>query len=194
MRERAVGFGHLVRVFAALDRGAYVVRGVHQLGGETVSHALAGALAGRAYNPAHSQRLAAVALDLNGDLIGSTTDAAGLHLDDRGGVAHRLVEDFDAGALGATLELFDRVVHDALGETFLAALHHLIDKSRHHQAVVACIGQKLVLLVSTSSRHFLFILRVLDPITHKYENRSRRYCYLLLGASHTASGTRFPYL
>jgi len=69
-----------VGVFALLDGGANVVGGVHQLGGKAVNHAAAGALASSGEYPANGERLAAVALDFDGNLIGGTTDAARLDL------------------------------------------------------------------------------------------------------------------
>src|SRR5688572_31150491 len=78
MRKCSICLGHFVGVFAALDRGAYVVRGVHQLRGEAVRHALATSLAGGAQQPAYCKREAAVTLDLDRHLIGGTTHAAGL--------------------------------------------------------------------------------------------------------------------
>src|SRR5438477_8828112 len=107
MSESPVGFRHFVCIFAALDGGADVVRGVHQLGGEAVGHALAGALAGGTEYPADSERLAAVALDLHRHLVGRATDAARLDLDHGRGIAHGLLEYFETGPLGAALKLFD---------------------------------------------------------------------------------------
>ena len=140
VREGAVGLGHAVGVFAALDSGAGVVGGIHKLGYEAVPHTPASALAGCGKEPAYSQGLAAVALDLDGNLIGCATYATGLDLDDGGGVADSLLEHFEAGALGAFLKLVNRIIQDALGEALLAAHHELVDEARDHCAVEARIG------------------------------------------------------
>src|SRR5258705_6427047 len=99
MAEGAVRFGHLVRVFTALDSSAEAVHGVDQLLGELVAHALAIPLASRLDEPADAEREAAVAPDLDRDLVGRATDAAGLDLDDRGCVAERRLEDLEARAV-----------------------------------------------------------------------------------------------
>src|SRR5258707_14134910 len=78
MAEGAVRLGHLVRVFAALHGSAEAVHGVDQLLGELVAHALAIPLASRLDEPADAEREAAVAADLDRDLIGRATDPAGL--------------------------------------------------------------------------------------------------------------------
>src|SRR5690242_12931415 len=90
--EGAVGLGHLVRVLAALDRGAQPVHRVDELGGELLAHALAAALASRLDEPADAERQPAIAPDLDRDLVGRATDAARLDLDDRGGIAQRGLE------------------------------------------------------------------------------------------------------
>src|SRR5207302_1307497 len=43
MGEGLIGLGHLVRVLAALHRGARAVAGLHDLGGQLVPHRLPGA-------------------------------------------------------------------------------------------------------------------------------------------------------
>src|SRR5438093_5806240 len=157
MRKGSVRLRHPVRIFAALDGRTLVVGGVHQFGGEAVGHALASALARRQEQPAYGKRLAAVALDLYGHLVRRATYAAGLHLDDRSGVADRLLEHLDAGALGAPFKLVNRIVENALGQALLAALHQLVDELRHQHAVVARIGRRLKLFVSTSSGHSILL-------------------------------------
>src|SRR5258708_25414139 len=89
MAEGPVGLRHLVRVFSSLDRRAEAVHGIDELGGELLAHALAVALAGRLDEPADTERHAAVAPDLDRDLVGRATHPAGLDLDDWGRAAHR---------------------------------------------------------------------------------------------------------
>src|SRR6185369_16153788 len=109
MAEGLVGLRHLVRVFASLDRCAEAVHRVDELGGQLLAHALAVALAGRLDEPADAEREAAVAPDLDRDLVGGAADAAGLHFDDRGGVAEGRLEDLETGPLGRCLGAGERL-------------------------------------------------------------------------------------
>src|SRR4051794_16097770 len=123
--EGLVRLGHLVRVLASLDGGAEAIARVHQLGGELLAHALAAPLAGGLDDPADSQRDAAIAADLDRDLIGGATDAPRLDLDDRGRVAERRLEDLEAGALGLGLCAGERLAQDPVGKGLLAVAHEL---------------------------------------------------------------------
>src|SRR6516165_866841 len=125
MAEGPVGLGHLVRVFASLDRRAEAVHGIDELGREFLAHALAAALAGRLDEPADTERHTAVAPDLDRDLVRRATDAARLDLDDRRGVAHRRLEDLEPGARRLGLGPGERLAEDPLREVLLAALHQL---------------------------------------------------------------------
>src|SRR6185369_15240242 len=104
-----------VRVFAALDGSAEAVHRVDQLVGELVAHALAVPLAGRLDEPADAEREAAVAADLDRDLVGRAADAAGLDLDDRGRVAERRLENLESRAVGLGLGPGERLAEDAVG-------------------------------------------------------------------------------
>ncbi len=84
MRECLVGFSHFMGVFAFLDRGALVTRGVHQLTSEASGHIAASTLGSTINHPTHSQRQSARAGNLNRDLVRCTTNAAGLYFDQRG--------------------------------------------------------------------------------------------------------------
>src|SRR4029453_2705028 len=75
--------------------------------------------------PADAERHAAVAPDLDRDLVGRATDAARLYFDDGGGVPHRRLEDLEPGGRGLGLGPGERLAQDALGEVLLAALHEL---------------------------------------------------------------------
>src|SRR5512143_662487 len=125
MAEGLVGLGHLVGVLAALDGGAKPVRRVHELGGELLAHALATALAGGLHEPAHAERQAAIAADLDRHLVGRATDATRLDLDDRGGVAQRGLHDLETGPARGCLGARERLAQDALGEAALAVAHEL---------------------------------------------------------------------
>src|SRR5436853_4012606 len=88
VRKCTIGLGHALYIFLAFDRSAGVVVGIHDLGGQALVHGFAGATASRHQQPAHRQRLAAVALDLDRHLVGRAADALGLDLDSRAGVAN----------------------------------------------------------------------------------------------------------
>ena len=98
---------------------------VHELGRELLAHALAAALAGGLDEPAHAERQAAIAADLDRDLVGGATDAARLDLDDRGRVAQRGLHDLEAGPARGRLGAGERLAQDALGEAALAVAHEL---------------------------------------------------------------------
>src|SRR5579863_4683504 len=93
VREGFVRLGHLVGVFLALDGRAHAVRGVHELAGKFLGHALAAATARVADDPAPRERLTAVVPDLDRDLVRGAADPLRLDLEDRGHVADGLVED-----------------------------------------------------------------------------------------------------
>src|SRR6185295_17156660 len=63
VRERAVGFGHLVCVFALLDGSTAIVGGVEQLGREPLTHRLFVARACRVDDPADCECLTALGAD-----------------------------------------------------------------------------------------------------------------------------------
>src|SRR5919204_5656760 len=83
VRERLVGLGHLVRVFALLHGRAAIVGGVEQLGCELLGHAALGAPSRGTDHPAHGQRRAAIGPHLHRHLVRRAADAARLHLDRR---------------------------------------------------------------------------------------------------------------
>src|SRR5947207_233360 len=97
--EGLVGLGHLVGVLAPLDRGAEAVHRVDELGRELLAHALAAPLASRLDEPAHAEREAAIATDLDRNLVGRAANAARLDLDDGRGVPERRLEDLETRPL-----------------------------------------------------------------------------------------------
>src|SRR5690606_4602093 len=81
--ECAVRLGHLVSVFAALDRGTQAVRCVEYLVLQTLGHRLLTTALRVADQPAQRQRVRAVRLDFDGNLVGRATDAAAADLEGR---------------------------------------------------------------------------------------------------------------
>src|SRR5262245_44518516 len=125
VRERFVRLSHAVSLLALASRLTAIVRGIEQLGRELLFHRLARARACRLDDPAHGQSHAAVTADLDGHLIGRTTDASTLDLDTRTDVLHRALEDLQSLFVAALLHQIERSVHDPLGHAMLAgALQH----------------------------------------------------------------------
>src|SRR5262245_30401793 len=130
MAERAVRVGHLVGVLASLDRRAEAVHGIDELGRELLTHALAAALAGRLDEPADAERHAALAPDLDRDLVRGAADAARLDLDDRRGVAEGSLEDLEPGPVGLGLGAGECRPEDPVGQVPLAVRHELRGEPR----------------------------------------------------------------
>src|SRR3954447_14488799 len=100
VRERLVGLGHLVGVFAALDAGPEAVARVEDLVHEPLGHGLLAPLPGVADEPAQRESVGAARLDLDGNLVGRTTDPPALHLERRLDVVERALEGHDGVAAG----------------------------------------------------------------------------------------------
>src|SRR5690606_40725106 len=79
--EGLVGLGHLVSVFATLHSGTQTVRCVQDLVHQTFDHGLLAASLRVANQPAQSQCGCTAWLDLNRNLVGSATNAAGTNLE-----------------------------------------------------------------------------------------------------------------
>src|ERR1700741_346149 len=92
VREGLVGLRHAVGVLTLLDGFAALVRGVDDLVGELLAHALAAARSRVFLQPAHGERGGALGPDLDGHLIGGAADAPRLHLDARPHVLERAAE------------------------------------------------------------------------------------------------------
>src|SRR5688572_29631682 len=77
MAEGAVCLSHPVGVLAALDRGTDAVRGVDELAGQLLCHALPVALAGGLDQPAHAEADSAIGAHLDRDLVSAAAHALG---------------------------------------------------------------------------------------------------------------------
>src|SRR5271166_2856377 len=75
VREGSVRFGHLVGVFASLDRSAQAIAGIEELVGQALDHRLLAALPREAHQPAQGQRGGTVSAHLDGHLVGRATHA-----------------------------------------------------------------------------------------------------------------------
>src|SRR6476660_9312577 len=112
--EGLVGLGHLVGVLALLHSGTEAVARVEDLVHEALAHGLLATVGGVAHEPAQGQRGGSVRLDLDGDLVGRTADAAGLDVDGRLDVVHRALERDDGVGTGLLANTLESGVDDAL--------------------------------------------------------------------------------
>src|SRR4051812_3322760 len=83
VRERLVGFRHLVGVVLFLDRVAFALAGGDYFGGEFLRHRFLVAVARIENQPTHRQRGAAVWTHFHRDLISRPTDTSAFHFDSR---------------------------------------------------------------------------------------------------------------
>src|SRR5919112_73026 len=155
MRERTVGFRHTVGVFALLHGIAAVVRGIEQLGGETLDHRLVIAAAGGLDDPTDGEGLTALGANLDRNLVGRTADAAGTNLDRRSDVVEGLLEDFERVRLGAALDAVEGTVDDALGSGLLTVVHDGIHELRDDDITELGVRDDLTLFGAMAAGHEL---------------------------------------
>ena len=152
MRERAVGFSHLVRVFTLLDGGAAVVGRVQQFAGQLFRHGVLTTLARGVDQPADRQGATTVRTDFDGDLIGRTTDAARTHFDRRRNIVQGRVEGLDRGRV---LLLGDEdikgAVDDVFGDGLLTFVHDVVHELGDNQITKLGIGQNFALLCAVTT-------------------------------------------
>src|SRR3989344_4723820 len=152
--EGPVGLGHLVGVLALLHRGAAVVRGVEQFGGQLLGHGVFAAVAGGVDQPADGQGAATVGTDLDRHLVGGAADATRPDLDRRGDVVERGVEGLDRGLLILLVgEDVEGAVDDVLGDGLLALVHHVIHELGDDEVAELGIRQDFTLLGAVTTRH-----------------------------------------
>src|SRR5438477_545014 len=99
------------------------------------------------------QRGAAVLADLHRDLVGGAADALRLHLEDRGDVAQRGVEDVERLLARGAADLLEGVVDDALADALLAAQHQAVDELRQAHVPVDRVGDDGALGDALSAGH-----------------------------------------
>src|SRR5579875_1735842 len=154
--ERPVRLGHLVRVLAALHRGAEAVRRVEDLVREPVRNRLLAAGLRVAREPAQRERVGAVRLDLDRHLVGRTADAAALHLDGGADVVERLLQRGDGVLAVLRRDVLEGAVDDALGEALLAVDQDLVDQLADDRGGVDRVGDDRSLRGGTLAGHYFF--------------------------------------
>src|SRR5215469_11880019 len=99
--KRLICFRHAVHIFLLLDGGSTAVGRVEQLIAQLVDHPFLAPRPRITNNPADGQRRPAVRIDLDRHLIVRTTNAAGLHFEQRLRILDGFLEQLDG--LVATL-------------------------------------------------------------------------------------------
>jgi hypothetical protein len=97
-----------------------------------------------------------VRLDLDRDLVGRTTDAAGLDLEGRTHVVERLLQGDDGIRTVLGRHTDEGVIDDPLGETLLAIEKNLVDELADDGSTVDRIGDYWTLRGWTLARHYFF--------------------------------------
>src|SRR5438477_5792908 len=153
VRERLVRFGHLVQVFAALDRCTDRVRRVDDLGGETLGHGALAPLPRKAHDPADREGIGPAGADFDRHLVGGAADAAAAHLELRLDVVDGALERRDGLAGGLLADDRHAVVDDALRGVALAPLQDLVDELSDDDGSVDRIGVHLAPGRRSFARH-----------------------------------------
>ena len=161
--ERLVGVSHLVRVFALLDGASAALGSFHQLSGEALSHGLLTALAAESDKPSHCEAGASLVANLDGHLVGGTTNAAALDLNAGLHAVEGLTEDLERLFFVALLDDVEGSVEDGLGGGLLATLHEDVREFRDHLVFVFGVRGNGTLLNFAATTHSL-LLCALDAV------------------------------
>lgn len=113
--EGAVGLCHLVSILTALNGSTEAVGGVEDLVSQALLHRVLTALTGEAHEPAESEGVGAAGANLNRNLVGCATDAAGTNLELRADVTQSLLQGANGIGAGLLTAGFEGTVNDALG-------------------------------------------------------------------------------
>ena len=153
MSERLVGLGHAVHFFLALDGGAGVVGGVHQLGSQAFGHGLFTAFPGEVNDPAQGQGLTALGTDFNRYLIGGTAYTAGFDFQLRGNVVQGFLENVGGGLAGFGGNRLKSLIADVLRNSALSVQHNLINKLCNNRGPVNRIRKYFTFRYKTATGH-----------------------------------------
>ncbi len=146
-----------MNVFLALDSRTSVVGGVENLVGESLTHGVLFATAGKANQPPDGEGAGPTGRHLDRYLIGGATDAARANLDIGPDVVYPPLENGDGVLSGAALDDFEGVVDDLAGDVLLARPEDLIDHLADKDVAEYRVGLDLSLL-GRSSSHLLLPL------------------------------------
>ena len=136
MCESLVSFCHLVSVLTLLHGVTSVVGSIHDFSSQTLCHGLLTTGAAVGSEPAQTQSLAASGADLQGNLVVSATNTAGLALEAGHDVLHRLLESLQRIVAGLFLNHGESFVNDLLSDALLAIQHDAVDQAGDHLGIV----------------------------------------------------------
>src|SRR5471032_928700 len=153
MRERTVGFRHLVCVFALLDGVSPVIGRIEQLSREPLGHYSFVAIARGDDDPADAERLAARGAHFNRHLVGGAADAARTHFDRGHHVVERLLEYRERALLGFALDHFERAVDDTFCDRLLTVIHDGIHEFADDDVSELRVRNDFALFCGVTARH-----------------------------------------
>jgi len=156
--EGAVGLSHLVDVLATLHRSAQTVGGIEDLVGETLNHGVLATLAAEGDEPTQCQGGGATRTDVDRNLVGRATDAAGANFEGRLDVVESLLQGQDRVGAGLLAALLERTVDDALSGGLLAVDQDLVDQLRDEDVAVHRVLDEWALCYWTFTWHGLLLL------------------------------------
>src|SRR5690625_1125794 len=116
MVEGPIGLSHPIDFILSPDRVAFITASRDQLIGQTIGHRLVTTLTGVGDEPLHSQGRATLGVNLDGNLVGGTTDTTTLDLQDRLRVVEGLLEDIECRLPSTLLHDIHRIVEDTLSK------------------------------------------------------------------------------
>ena len=136
MRKGLVGLSHLVGIIPLLDRCPFAFIGIDNLFGKLFLHRPAFFGLGKIPDPAQCNRNATLLPDLDGNLVGSASDAARLNLQAWAHIIQGLVKDLDGVRLIELLFYdFECAIDDFFGQGLLAFSHNHVDELGYDLAV-----------------------------------------------------------
>src|SRR5271157_4619305 len=153
MREGLVGLGHAVDVVFLLNRSAAHIGGIVQFIRQLFRHALLGARPRLRDDPANCQRGPPVLRHFDGHLVVGASHPPRLHLQQRLGVFHRLLEGLERIVAGALPQLVHGVIGNSLGGVLLALPHQGVHELLHQGRVVDRIRHYFTNNGSSSAWH-----------------------------------------
>jgi hypothetical protein len=138
-----VGVCHTVRIVAFGNGGTFFAVGCHQFFGKLLMSRATLFGTNRFKNPAESEALLPVFVDLHRDLVGRTTNPFRSDFDVGLDVLDRLFEDFDGrSVLNLLSDFFESGVEDTLCGRLLAIVHQTVDELRCQHRVEPRIGSQ----------------------------------------------------
>src|SRR5699024_2177144 len=156
--EGAVGLSHLVDVLATLHGRAEAVGGIENLVGETLHHGVLATLAAEGDEPTQSQGGGTARTDVDRELVGRTTDAAGANPAGRLDAGESLLPGQHRDGASLLAAVLDGTVDDALSGGLLAVDQDLGDQLGDEDVAVHRVLDEWALCYWTFTWHGLLLL------------------------------------